>query len=359
MRAKIPALDGLRGAACLLVLMGHYIASNPGPDVSPVLGRVFSQYWSGVDLFFVLSGFVIFLSLHRLEERTGRGRAFLFSFVSLRAFRVLPVYLLLVLSYLLIPVLFPRLAGAPPFASSIPDWCYFVFGQSLWGVAHQRAGADYMNVTWSLCAEVFFYGLAFLMVLVVPRARRIPVLGALVLASYACRIYFVFAAGDQAAAYLIPVCRMDGFMMGGIAATLYVGGRLPLADTRVIDVVLLPLVLVYGLLAYAQNLQASMFSIFFSYTFYSGFYCLVLIRVLSGRWTALASGPLALFGTISYFVYLFQVPALWLVETNLTGALPRFVATVGLLVAAGTFSWIMLERPLIRLGRSLTAAGTG
>jgi peptidoglycan/LPS O-acetylase OafA/YrhL len=180
-----------------------------------------------------------------------------------------------------------------------------------------------------------------------------------VLASYACRIYFVFAAGDQAAAYLIPVCRMDGFMMGGIAATLYVGGRLPLADTRLIDVVLLPLVLVYCLLAYAQNLQASMFSIFFSYTFYSIFYCLVLVRVLSGRWAALASGPLALFGTISYFVYLFQVPAIWLVETNLTGALPRFVATIGLLVASGTLSWIALERPLIRLGRSLTAAGTG
>jgi peptidoglycan/LPS O-acetylase OafA/YrhL len=358
MRSRIPALDGLRAAACFLVLMGHFIASGAAEGLGPVWGHIFSQFWSGVDLFFVLSGFVIFLSLHRLQETTPRRAQLVRAFFAFRLFRVAPVYLLLLLSFFLVPVLRPSLAAVPPFLGSIPKWCYLCFGQAYWGVLHQRAGADYVNVTWSLCAEVQFYAAACVLVLAFRPRRRIAVLATLVAVAYLARLYYVYLRNDQAAAYLLPVCRMDGFMLGGIAATLFAGGRLPLRDTRGLDAILAPLALIYGYLAYAEHEQSETLSIFFSYTFYSVFYCLVLIRVLSGRWTFLATGPVAYFGMISYFVYLFQVPALWWVIANVTGAATRFALLIVLLVGVGSLSWYGLERPLIRWGRSWFPIGS-
>jgi peptidoglycan/LPS O-acetylase OafA/YrhL len=355
MKSHVPELDGLRGAACLLVLSGHFLASGAAPTMLPVLGHVFSQFWSGVDLFFVLSGFVIFHSLHRQQESEPSRALLMKSFIAHRFFRVMPVYLLLVLSYFLIPVFRPSLALVTPFVTSIPKWCYPCFGQVYWGVNHHRAGADYMNVTWSLCAEVQFYVAAAVLVLAFRPRTRIAALTTLVVVAYLARVYCVFRANDQAAAYLLPVCRMDGFMMGGIAATLYATQALPLQDTRLLDVVLVPLTIVYGYLAYAEHLQSEIFSIFFSYTFYSLFYCLVVVRVLSGRWTYLAAGPIAAFGTISYFVYLFQVPALSWVEATVQGAWARLAALLFLLIGAGIVSWYGFERPLIRWGRSFAA----
>jgi peptidoglycan/LPS O-acetylase OafA/YrhL len=352
--SRIPALDGLRGCACLLVFIGHFIASNE--HMGPFFPRLFSQYWSGVDLFFVLSGFVIFHSLHRLQERAPSRVSFLGTYVSNRFFRLVPVYLILVLSYFLIPVAWPGLARDGLFLSSIPRWCYLCFAQSWWSVVHERAGAGYVNVTWSLCAEVLLYCVAFLVVRWVAPRGRIRVMLGLAAFSLLARAYFVFVARDNAAAYLLPICRMDGFMLGGTAALLHIGGRLPLRSTAALDGTLAVLALVYYLLIYNGDLWFSALSILFSYAFYSVFYSLVLIRVLGGDWVVLSRGPLAAFGVISYFVYLFQIPALSLTERYVLGGIARLASTVALLVAAASISWFLVERPLIRLGRTLDAA---
>src|SRR5688572_2235793 len=59
---RIQQLDGLRGVAILLVLVWHYLPCQIATDSTGfllVLRRLFSLTWSGVDLFFVLSGFLI------------------------------------------------------------------------------------------------------------------------------------------------------------------------------------------------------------------------------------------------------------------------------------------------------------
>jgi len=61
-QGRIPELDGLRGIAIFLVLLAHYISQYRTGDTGTLLGKVqrfFSLGWSGVDLFFVLSGFLI------------------------------------------------------------------------------------------------------------------------------------------------------------------------------------------------------------------------------------------------------------------------------------------------------------
>src|SRR5215469_16696156 len=79
---RIPALDGLRGVAALLVLIAHYFAHVPYGT------RLAAFDWLGVDLFFVLSGFLIGSII--LAEHAQAN--FFFSFYLRRAARIVPVY---------------------------------------------------------------------------------------------------------------------------------------------------------------------------------------------------------------------------------------------------------------------------
>ena len=345
----LAALDGLRGAACLLVLSGHFVGQVP--ERAPFLAHLFSQYWSGVDLFFVLSGFLIFRSLGRLAGPKGLRPGAVRAYGCARIFRIVPAYLLLVVSFLGFLWCSPALGAGPPFISTVPTWTYFVFAQSWWGAVHQRAGSEYLNVTWSLCAEVFFYVLALLLWSKGP--PRVWALAMLVATSYVARLVVVFVWHNPVAAYLLPLCRMDGFFLGGIAALAAARGRLPTFRTGAGRWLLLALVLIYGLLIVEREQLSSLFSILFSYSFYAVFYTVLLAWGVGGGGRILASGPLVGFGTISYFVYLFQLPVLALVSVLVSDRLIWLGLSLAILVSAGTVSWFIWERPLVRWGRRL------
>ena len=55
----IPALDGLRGIAIILVMLHHFTLYRPTSGIDALIGDVVFFFWTGVDLFFVLSGFLI------------------------------------------------------------------------------------------------------------------------------------------------------------------------------------------------------------------------------------------------------------------------------------------------------------
>jgi peptidoglycan/LPS O-acetylase OafA/YrhL len=87
---RIPALDGLRGIAILLVLLWHsifHVSFNHHPLMNRLVG-IGSLSWSGVDLFFVLSGFLIGGIL--LDNRD--SPRFFKTFYLRRAYRILPLY---------------------------------------------------------------------------------------------------------------------------------------------------------------------------------------------------------------------------------------------------------------------------
>jgi len=353
-------LDGLRGVACLLILVGHFLAQNKQAVPSALL-TAFSQYWSGVDLFFVLSGFVIFLSLIRLKDR-GYGVSSLFRFyLTSRAFRILPVYILFLSAFFFLRWTNPRLAHDELFLSSIPNYVYLFFGQSWYMVLRQRGGAEFVDASWSLCAEVFLYALSFLIVCFVPKRNRIMAMMAAVAASYFIRLSVVMFTGNLLAAYLLPVCRMDGFMIGGIIAVSYAGGRTTPIDSRHLDWVLLLLFCVFVALSVGARHFASGFSILFSYAFYSVFYSAVLARLIGGEFPILSKGPLSYVGTISYFIYLFHFPIVyWMNHVSdrfHCGVLLNFLMTLGFTVGAATISWYAMEKPLIALGKSLNRRG--
>src|SRR5918993_3694728 len=120
----IPALDGLRGIAILLVMLHHFTFYRPISGIDARIGDVVFFGWIGVDLFFVLSGFLITGIL--LDTRD--SKRYFTSFYARRTLRIFPLYyLVLFLAFVVLPQ-FPAvhlvLAGND---ASPPQWPYWFY----------------------------------------------------------------------------------------------------------------------------------------------------------------------------------------------------------------------------------------
>src|SRR5580700_8080284 len=117
MKRKIPQLDAVRGLA-ILVVMFH----NGGQ-----LQRLFAHGWMGVDLFFVLSGFLITGILVDTRQSEGYFR----NFYARRCLRIWPLYYsVLLFMFVLVPILRPSEAHTVFEARSSPWWAYPMFLQN-------------------------------------------------------------------------------------------------------------------------------------------------------------------------------------------------------------------------------------
>ena len=139
---RLHGLDHLRALAITLVLFFHYDKIFGHPQWFPAL---IDFGWTGVDLFFVLSGFLI--STHLFAEAQDSGRISLKQFYLKRCFRILPLYLVVVGIYFSFPLLREREA-LPPL------WKFLTFTQNL-GINSRQFGT--FSHAWSLCVEEHFY----------------------------------------------------------------------------------------------------------------------------------------------------------------------------------------------------------
>ncbi len=130
---RFPALDGLRAIAAVLVVFFHY----GGPD--------WLQGWAGVQMFFVLSGFLITTLMLREERRT--GRISLKEFYLRRAFRIMPVYLVV----LLVAAVSSAFYGTFTSNGIGPSLKYFLT------FTNEFAGISPYGQSWSLGIEQKFY----------------------------------------------------------------------------------------------------------------------------------------------------------------------------------------------------------
>lgn len=138
-RGQVPALDALRSAAILLVIghhwaVRHYVEAGGVPTGLQNF-TLFHYGWAGVDLFFVLSGFLIGKQLWR--ELDGTGTIHFGRFILRRGLRIWPVYYAVLVFYLLFN---------PEIQPIAPDW--FFYSNYQWG-AFSRG--------WSLSTEEQFY----------------------------------------------------------------------------------------------------------------------------------------------------------------------------------------------------------
>lgn len=189
---KLHGLDHLRAFAISFVLLFHFRLFHH-PQWIDSIGKF---GWTGVDLFFVLSGFLI--SSELFKESSKSGTISLKRFFAKRSFRILPPYLLVVAIYFLIPG-FREREALPPL------WRFLTFTQDF-GLDLQAKGT--FSHAWSLCVEEQFYLLLPLALLLVFRfklaKRGIFILTGLILLGFCCRVFSWYH-------YVLPYVNADDF----------------------------------------------------------------------------------------------------------------------------------------------------
>lgn len=215
---RLPELDGLRAIAVLLVLVAHHFCFVPVPWVQ----WVGEKGWVGVDLFFVLSGFLIGGILLDHRPATNYYRTFYLR----RFLRIVPIYAVLVLPGLLILTLGLQrhlsghlIAGQ----SAIGAWLCVFFVQNLSPLLPWWPPA-YLWPTWSVAVEEQFYLLLPPLVRNLSRRRLLLILlPAIAFAPVLRGLLFLFLGPETAgwAAYTLLPCRWDALLLGVACALAF------------------------------------------------------------------------------------------------------------------------------------------
>jgi peptidoglycan/LPS O-acetylase OafA/YrhL len=219
----VPALDGLRGVAILAVMLFHLItACGYGSDawVTRKIIGLAVNLWSGVDLFFVLSGFLITGILLRTRDQPSYFR----NFYMRRALRIFPLYYgALVVIFLVLPhfiaVDTPGIRRV--YASQGWLWAY---SEDLAIFVHNEDFFDpdwlWIGHFWSLAVEEHFY-LIWPMVVFFCRRRTLVVISlALIVATPLVRGLMLWRHLDMAMIYTQTFSRADELAMGGLLAVM-------------------------------------------------------------------------------------------------------------------------------------------
>jgi len=358
---RLHRVDGLRGLAVLLVLVHHFVEQllpRATGTWQAHLATGLGLSFSGVDLFFVISGFLIGGIL--MNQRAAPN--FFAVFYARRCFRIIPLYYV----FLLLCWLLARTAPGFP-ASLYPLGSYFGFLSNFWMAAGRQWDTSAMAVAWSLAVEEQFYLVIPLLVWVCPpRVLLGLTLAALAVTPLLRAGVLVVAQQYFQATHLVSPLRMDCLAFGvlvaiawrqpGARAWLAARPRWPLA----VALGLLP-VLAWLTLRRPHGEAMPMATI--GYTTLGAFYSALLLGVLGNhpRWfVRLCEARWLVFtGRISYFVYLFQGIAAWFVfrlfgRTLALASLQDvwLVAfSLTLLFGVAVVSWVIFESRFLALGQ--------
>jgi peptidoglycan/LPS O-acetylase OafA/YrhL len=336
---KIPQLDALRGIAVLLVLL-HNTDKYP----SLHLHLVSDNGWMGVDLFFVLSGFLITGILLDTKQSEGYFK----NFYARRCLRIWPLYYsVLFFMFVVVPILRPE-AHTIFEARSSPWWAYPVFLQNfLVPIPTMAAGA--LGVTWSLAVEEQFYLVWPLVVRFCTQAQLRRIAIAVICFSPVLRFCLSL---HQINIYSNTFCRLDGLMAGALLALVirsasFVPSNL-LTRAWVTLLVSAPLALVIEVAFHARW-------IVFSLTALTSVSFIYVSLFSTQRWlhAFLTNRFLVFTGTISYGIYLLEKIPLDAAKTFHLDRHPLLALpiTVAATYALAALSWSVLERPVLRLKR--------
>src|SRR5271169_5821010 len=208
MKNKIPQLDAVRGLAILVVLLHNSPFRFPSAPLRFLVGCG----WMGVDLFFVLSGFLITGIL--LDTKPSKD--YFRNFYARRCLRIWPLYYsVLLFMFVIVPLVRPQDA-AGIFHKSSPWWSYLFFFQNFL-VAFPTSSVGPLGVSWSLAVEELFYLVWPLFVRYFSNSRPQRVAWAILLFSPVLRLYFSWHNWQI---YSNPFCRLDGMMAGALLALL-------------------------------------------------------------------------------------------------------------------------------------------
>jgi peptidoglycan/LPS O-acetylase OafA/YrhL len=366
----IPALDGLRAIAILLVIPHNvYVFESTRGWLAP-FAWLATAGWIGVQLFFVLSGFLITRNL--LDSRGASN--YYSAFFGRRILRIFPLYFVVLAFFLLVLPELVHLSANVRSSYANQKWLWLFlsnwaqpFGKEVYWFPH----------FWSLAVEEQFYLLWPLIIAGTPTRRLIPVCLTLIIAALVIRVAMLEAGATPEMLYMFTVCRMDALAIGALAAVL-VG--IPEFMTIVRKHATL-------LLAAALFLFGVGASFTHSYNVYDGgsltmgqttlalSITTVLLTVVAGSESRVATWlsatlrlpPLRSVGKFSYAMYVFHIPLTNLIGAPLLPSIKRlgsgypvwyaiWIAVCSYLAAVASYH--LLEKHFLRAKRYFVPAKT-
>jgi peptidoglycan/LPS O-acetylase OafA/YrhL len=218
-----PALEGIRGCAVLLVLMFHFLTrADPNRGLRAIPFKVAMAGWCGVDLFFVLSGYLITTILLQSKESPNYFRGF----YSRRVRRIFPLYYgVLAITLLIIPAL-DHLRTAAVSRVLHDQWYFWLYVSNF---LSRSADADWLNLGhfWSLAIEEQFYLLWPAIIFFSSRKRAIHVALSALILSISLRVGLQLVAISDPFlgkarhwAFAWTPCRLDSLAIGALIALL-------------------------------------------------------------------------------------------------------------------------------------------
>lgn len=374
LEGRIPELDGIRGLAILLVLIFHYFV-DLSLVVKPFRGPVRGSWqaislaplgltWSGVDLFFVLSGFLIAGILYDAKDSPNYYR----TFYCRRIFRIFPLYFLWIALFLGgLHFVGPHSADAHRaiFNRDLPVWSYPLFSQNfIMAANHSTFGPAWMKATWSLAVEEQFY---LLLPLLIRNLNYQGMIGMAVAAISSAPIFrfllMHFVQNPFFGQYTLLPSRADALGFGVLLALVCRNEKAwawLCSHRRHLYAAFL--LLGCGVVVLSVR-QGHLFQV--GLTWLAAFYASLLLLTLvnPGRVEAVCfrSQVLVKLGTVAYGVYIIHLGVNALFHLAVFSTRPRIsncsslavtflsLMTVMLLAA---LSWRFLEKPLIRHAHS-------
>ncbi|MEL6606047.1 MAG: acyltransferase [Cyanobacteria bacterium J06614_10] len=348
-KKHLPVLDGIRGLAALMVMAFHYLEGKNylirGTFYEPLL-KFSALGQTGVDLFFVLSGFLI----TRILINSKNKQNFFSIFYARRSIRIMPLYYFyLVLALIVLPILAGE--ALPEFSKSWYSWVHL---QNIPRTFQFPSEGPLFY--WSLAVEEHFYLFWPVLVYFLPR-RKIAIASLLLIAfSFGLRLYMLPQGWDV---FYFTLTRMDALLFGALLAVFEPALLTRTANNRRLFTLLffsvgVPLGLIflaaggtgnYWVLAVKYPMTALV------YTALIGF----AITTTDCSWVrkVFESRPLCFIGSISYGLYVYHTLCFkWLnqllPETDPLLPMPLAFACA---IAVAYVSFHLLEKPFLRLKR--------
>ncbi len=372
------ALDGVRGLAILMVILLHASVIKPQSADERWFMAFTDLGRFGVDLFFVLSGFLITRILLKAKGSPGYFR----NFYVRRVLRIFPLYYALILfSFLVLPAIAGFVPRAPEKLSRFMDvsdswpW-YLAYGTNFLIALRDKYTHGILDVSWSLCIEEHFYLVWPLVVARLDNRRLRTLLGVLLVASPVVRWLMWNRHCSPLQIYVLTFSRLDGLAFGCLLSLMLEDLRTIRGQRRKLGWLFATVTAAIGVLFLLgqTSIETRIMSIA-GYTLASALFAILVAIVLvspgasklkaffQARW-------LTTLGKYSYALYLFNLPIravirdlFWnderfraLSHIVYLGQAIFYVATLAISLLVAWLSWNLLENRFLSLKEALSSS---
>ena len=352
--AHVVGLDGIRGVAVLLVFISHFHwILSPDPFLTKVtpwhfINRTFEAGFMGVDIFFVLSGFLITSLL--MKDRSTNQKNLFKRFYRRRALRLLPaLYALLIADFFV-----SRWENFPGDIQWRTTWHAILFLNN-WNIVNNFGEAQNdLGHLWSLGIEEQFYliwplTIWLLAKLKIPSKMMIPLI---LFASLVVMVHRTSLWNDGTSwiiLYIRTDTRLDSLLIGAMFAYVYRHFQVP---SKILNPAATLSFL--GLVYIKYVLDKSPFIFEMGWTIIALFAGFIILSVAEGVFfiqKVFTWRPLTMIGKVSYGLYLWHMPIFLLFGRHVTSGSRLLRLLIGIILASAvtSLSWFFIEKPFLNL----------